>query len=73
MTHWSEHFSFCQESQRHLFHLKICVSEYWTSQWLHKDSDEYTLTFWYIIKQYAAKIEDEEQEDIEWTYSQNHS
>ena len=73
MTHWSEYFLFCQESQRHLFHSRIHVSEYWTSQWLHKASDEHILTSWYVMKKCAAKIEDEEQEDIEWTHSQNHS
>ena len=42
------------------------------SQWLYEASNEYTLTSWYIMRQYAAKIEDKEQKDIEWIYSQNH-
>ena len=55
--------------QKCLFHLRIHVSEYWMNQWLHEASNEYTLTFWCVMKRYAAKIEDEEQENVEWTYS----
>ena len=44
LTHWSEHFSSCQESQKHLFYLKVCVSKYWINQWLHRASNEYAST-----------------------------
>ena len=71
-THWSEHFLFCQESQRHLSHLRICIFKYWISQWLHRASNEYASTSWCIIKQCTAKIEDKEQEDVEWIHSQNY-
>ena len=42
------------------------------NQWLYEASNEYALTSWCVMKQHAAKIEDEEQKDVGWTYSQNH-
>ena len=43
------------------------------NQWLYRASNEYASTSWHVMKKCAVKIEDEEQEDVEWTYSQNHS
>ena len=43
------------------------------NQWLYEASDEYTLTFWNIMRKYAAKIEDKKQEDVEWTYLSDYS